>query len=134
MIGLDTNVLVRYLAQDDAQQARLATRLMERTLSEDEPGYVDHVVLCELGWVLERCYGVERARLADIVEGLLTARQLVVEDADAVWAALRAMRAHGAELADALLAARHRAAGCERTVTFDRRAARLPGMRLLGGR
>jgi len=134
VIGLDTNVLVRYLAQDDPQQARLATRLMERTLSEDEPGYVDHVVLCELGWVLERCYGVDRARLAGIVEGLLTARELVVEDADAVWAALRAMRAHGVDLADALLAARHRAAGCERTVTFDRRAARLPGMSLLAGR
>jgi len=134
VIGLDTNVLVRYLAQDDPQQARLATRLMERTLSEDEPGYVDHVVLCELGWVLERCYGVGRARLAEIVEGLLTARQLVVEDAEAVWAALRAMRADGADLADALLAARHRAAGCERTVTLDRRAARLPGMSLLAGR
>ena len=134
MIGLDASVLVRYLAQDDAQQVRLATRLMERTLGEDEPGYVDHVVLCEPGWALERCYRVDRARLADTVEGLLTARELVVEDADAVWTALRAVRAHGAELADALLAARQRAAGCERTVTFDRRAARLPGMRLIGGR
>lgn len=127
MIGLDTNVLVRYLAQDDPEQARAATRLLEETLSEDEPGYVDHVVLCELGRVLERCYGVGREGLADIVEGLLTARQLVVEAPDQVWAALRTMRTDGAELADALILARQRAAGCERVVTFDRRAARVAG-------
>ncbi len=77
MIGLDTNVHVRYLAQDDPGEARAATGLLEQTLSEDEPGYLDHVVLGELGWVLERCYGVGREGLADIVEGLLTARQLV---------------------------------------------------------
>ena len=134
MIGLDTNVLVRYLAQDDPQQSQAAARLLEGTLSEDEPGYVDHVVLCELGWVLERCYGVDRPGLAGIVEGLLTARQLVVEAPEQVWAALRAVRREGADFVDALVGARHRAAGCERTVTFDRRAARLSGFERLDGR
>jgi predicted nucleic-acid-binding protein len=84
------------------------------------------VVLCELVWVLNRGYGYERDEIADALEKLLAANQLRVEDPSAVWAALRALRA-GHDFADTVIAQTNGAAGCETTVTFDRRAARLDG-------
>ena len=52
MIGLDTNVIVRYVVQDDPRQSAAATRLMEKTLSAENPGFVAVVTLCEVAWVL----------------------------------------------------------------------------------
>lgn len=129
MIALDTNVLVRYLAQDDAAQAAAATRFIESELSARRPGFVSSIVIREIVWVLESCYNLERANVSAIVEGLVSARQLVVENAAAVKAAL----AHdGADLSDAIIHEIGRARRCEKTVTFDRKFARLHGVELLG--
>lgn len=130
MIGLDTNVLVRYLMQDDAAQAAKASRLIER-FSAEEPGYIVLVVLVELVWVLEGSYGIERARIAAALELLLRTRELRVEQAEAAWHAVRVYRESRADFADALIARCAVAAGCERTLTFDRDAARLAGMALI---
>ena len=130
MIGLDTNVLVRYLMQDDAAQAAKASRLIERC-SAEEPGFIAMVVLVELVWVLESSYGIERARIAAALELLLRPRELRVEQAETAWHAVRMYRDSRADFADALIARCAAAAGCERTLTFDRDAARLSGMALL---
>ena len=130
MIGLDTNVVVRYLAQDDAKQSAAASRLFEEVLSPEDPGFVSAIVLCELAWVLAECYGADRARIRGALEGLLAARQIAVETPDIVRRALRAWADSGADFADALLGEVAAAHGAAKTLTFDRAAAKLPGFEL----
>jgi len=131
VIGLDTNVVVRYLAQDDAAQAALATRLIERSLTPDDPGFITGITLCEIVWVLTECYQADRKRIKSVVEGLLTSRQLVVEKADLTWKALRTWESSSADFSDALTGQLVAAAGGVKTVTFDRAAAKLSGFELL---
>ncbi len=131
MIGLDTNVVVRYLTQDDSRQSPIATRLMEKTLSSDEPGFISLVVLAEIIWVLVSLYSVNRSGVIDIVTGLLTAEQLRVESAELVWSAKRRYEASKADFSDALVAESALAAGCKRSVTLDRTAAASSGFELL---
>ena len=131
MIGLDTNVVVRYLVQDDPSQSAAATRLMERVLSTELPGLITGITLCEIVWVLAECYGADRERLESVIEGLLASRQLVVEEADIVWNALRDWRASSADFSDALIGRQVLARGGQKTVTFDRAAAKLPRFELL---
>jgi predicted nucleic-acid-binding protein len=130
MIGLDSNVLVRYLAQDDAVQSARATRLIEHELSERVPGYIGLVVLVEVCWVLQRLYGVTADELHDTVRDLLEARQLVVEQRAVVNAALARWGGDVGDFADALISACARAGGCARVVTFDKAAVKV-GMALL---
>jgi predicted nucleic-acid-binding protein len=131
VIGLDTNVVIRYLTQDDPKQAPIATRLMEKTLSSDDPGYISLVVLAEVVWVLVSLYSVDRVGVSDVVSGLLTTEQLRVESAELVWQAKRRYEASKADFSDALIAECAVAAGCKRAVTFDRTAAATSGFELL---
>ncbi len=132
MIGLDTNVLVRYIMQDHAAQSAAATRLIE-SLTSEERGFVPIVALVEFGWVLESRYELDRNEIAEGYEAILRSRELVVENAEAVWRALRLYAHSKADLADCLIERSAAAAGCERTMTFDRRAARDCGMTLVAG-
>ncbi|MES1950113.1 hypothetical protein S4A8_04608 [Salinisphaera sp. S4-8] len=130
MIGLDTNVLVRYLAQDDAKQTPLATDLIE-SLTADKPGFISHVVLVETVWVLESCYSARADRIVQVIETLLQVESLAVDEADVVWRALRQFKQAGGDLADALVTALARRAGCDAVYTFDRGAAKRFDMTLL---
>lgn len=129
MIGLDTNVIVRYLVRDDAEQTVAATELIEG-LSDEEPGFVSLPVVVELYWVLTRRYEIDRAGAVAAVRGLVEASELVMERPGIVVRALRRAGA-GADLADALIADLALDAGCRVTMTFDRRASRGVGMELL---
>ena len=124
MIGLDTNVLVRYIVQDDPRQADAAARLIEGRCTARSPGYVSVPVLVELVWVLAGAYRYERGVVAGVIRQLLRTIELLVEDRDAVWSALREFEAGTADFADCLIAHRNRARGCMQTFTFDRAAAR----------
>ena len=129
MIGLDSNVLVRYLTQDDPFQSARATRLIERQLSEKAPGFISLIVLVELWWVLKRLYRATDAELRQTVQDLLDTRQFVLEQRGAVIQAVKKLDAAG-DIADSLIVELARAAGCERVVTFDKVATRV-GMELL---
>lgn len=131
MIGLDTNVVIRYLTQDDVKQSAAATRFMEKTLSSQEPGFISLIVLVEIVWVLNSSYSIGRAQIVAIVESLLTTDQLRVEAAELVWRAMRRYGESKADFSDALIAECSLATGCRKTVTFDRAAASLAGMELL---
>ena len=129
MIGIDSNVLVRYITQDDPAQARVATDFLEKHLSAEDPGFIPGVVLAELIWVLEDLYSVKKAELLDIVEKLSRARQLIFEHADVVPRALHTYRSASCGLVDCLIAEIAASEGCEHVVTFDRKAARSSGFR-----
>ena len=131
MIGIDTNVLVRYLAQDDPKQSAVATRFIEGRLTTENPGFVSTITLCEIAWVLADSYGADRKRIRDAMEGLLATKQLVIERSELVWKALRAWEGVPADFSDALIGQLAIAHGGEKTVTFDRTAARLPGFEFL---
>lgn len=130
MIGLDTNVLVRYIMQDDAAQASKASALLE-SLTVDAPGWIALISIVELVWVLGAAYDLQRAQVFAAIESILTIKELRVERASLVWKALRACRATKADLADCLITSSAVSAGCERTMTFDRAAARFAGMSLI---
>ena len=124
MIGLDTNVLVRYIVQHDPGQAGAAARLIEGRCTARSPGYVSVPVRVELAGVLAGAYGYERGVVAAAIRRLLRTIELLVEDRDAAWSALREFEAGAADFADCLIAHRNRACGCTQTFTFDRAAAR----------
>lgn len=130
MLALDTNVLVRYLAQDDVKQSALATRFIEQRLSATNRGLVSLVTLLETVWVMESRYGADAALVTDILTDLLETASLEVQDAGAVRGALQRYRAGGVDLHDCLIVslANERKA---RVVTFDAKAAKRLGMELL---
>lgn len=130
MIGLDTNVVIRYIAQDDPVQSQKATRLIE-SLSSDAPGYIPLVALVEIVWVLEESYGLTKKELIVILETLLRTKELVVERAEVVARALGVFWASRAGFSDCLIERCAQAAKCEYTLTFDKAAAKSAGMRLL---
>jgi predicted nucleic-acid-binding protein len=129
VIGLDTNILVRYLTLDDPVQSPRAVRILEQELS-DEPGFVSAVVLAEVAWVLQRSYGQSRGEIARVIGGLLRADCLLLEHQQAVAEAVNAVGQDNVEFVDAFIGAIAANAGCTHTLTFDRRASRLPGFSL----
>lgn len=131
MIGLDTDVLVRYIVLDDSSQSALATDLIENEFRCDFPGYISHVVLCEFECVLSGIYGYPRAKIAKVLERILKAEQLCVEDPETVRRALRDYRKKGMGFSDHLIAHANQRQGCEYTVTLDFAASESTGMVLL---
>lgn len=127
MIGLDTNVLVRYLLRDDPVQAARAERELER----NERFLIDSIVLCEFVWVLETGYGFSRTEIAAALERILATAQFDIESKDLALAALDDFRRSAADFSDCLIGRRNRAAGAPETVTFDRNLKGLEGFRLL---
>jgi len=130
MIGLDTNILVRYFIKDDPQQTRLAVNLIFY-LSPSEPGWIGVAIFMELDWVMNNVLKVKKDRVVEIFDTLLASRELVVENMETVREALQLYRFRNTDFSDCLIAASAKAAGCSRTVTFDHRAARDAGMDLI---
>lgn len=130
MIGLDTNVLVRYVMQDDPRQSEKASRLIE-SLTPEAPGFVPVVALIELVWVLTSCYDLTREQIAQALDGLVRAKEIVLERAEQVSQALRTFGASGADFADCLIERTAVAEGCAKTMTFDTGAMKFGGMALI---
>jgi predicted nucleic-acid-binding protein len=126
VIGVDSNVLVRYLTQDDPLQSRKANVLVEQVVRRGDTLYLNQIVVCEVYWVLARAYGYGRAELADAFEKLMSAAQFEFEDKAALWQALASFRQSGADFAECLIGIKNEAAGCASTLTFDKRAGGLP--------
>jgi predicted nucleic-acid-binding protein len=119
MRGIDTNVVVRYLTQDDAAQSKRANAIIDGALAGGERLHLDEIVLCELVWVLRTAYGFDRATVAETLSKLLEAAQLSVDNRDLLREATRRFARSG-DFADFVLALRNRAIGCDTTLTFDR--------------
>ncbi len=131
MIGLDTNVLVRYLVQDDPVQSSLATRCIEGEIERGEVLHLALITLCELVWVLSRAYRYEKSRIREVLAGLLQSPDIHLRDHATVWLAFEDWCEGEADFADCLVARLNAAQGCATTLTFDRAAARNGRMTLL---
>jgi len=127
MLGLDTNVLVRFLVQDDADQFERARRLIRREVGQNEPVLISLLVLLETEWVLRSRYALPKADILGAFSSLLEAAELQFEDEAAIEEAVFNWRDSAAQFADCLINARHRRLGCRATATFDSKAAKLPG-------
>ncbi|MEN0037625.1 MAG: type II toxin-antitoxin system VapC family toxin [Cellvibrio sp.] len=123
MIGLDTNVVIRYLTQDDAKQSAIANRIIEQELNEKNQGYITLISLIEITWVLESCYEQTKDDVINVLDSLLTIKQITIEKTDLVYLALKRFRSGNADFSDALIALVCENAGCKRVVSFDKKAA-----------
>lgn len=130
MIGLDTNVLVRFLVADDERQFEKARRLIRHEASKGDPVLISQLVLLECEWVLRSRYGLAKDEILGAFSGLLDSTEVRVEDEACVEEALYAWKDSGAEFADCLIGAKYRALGCDSTISFDAKAAKVPGFRL----
>jgi predicted nucleic-acid-binding protein len=130
VIGLDTNILVRYFAQDDPVQSRQATQIIEHRLTENRPGFVSLVTMAEIVWVLERAYDMSHLEIANAVERMLQSDTLSVQNSQEVFTAMMALRTGKGSFSDALIEALGTWAGCTSTLTFDKKATRLKDFEL----
>jgi predicted nucleic-acid-binding protein len=131
MLGIDTNVVIRLIISNDAEQTRRARKLVEQALGDDEPVVVSLLVLLESEWVLRSRYGFSREALLSIFRALLATRELSFEDEPALEEALFHWKDSACGFSDCLITAHNRQMGCRATATFDGKAARLPGTVLL---
>jgi predicted nucleic-acid-binding protein len=131
MIGLDTNILVRYLTQDDPLQSAQATEILERRLTPTNPGFVSVVAIVETVWVLDRAYRLRAREIATAIERLLQVEVLTIENEQEVFTAMVALKQARGSFADALIAELGARAGSTGTLTFDQKAGRLPGFELV---
>lgn len=125
MKGIDTNVLVRYIVQDDLQQSQQASHFIASECSVEVPGFINVIVLCECVWVFETAYNYPKQTIAKVIEKILRIRQFCIQQPEIVWKALYGYQNEGADFADHCIANLNAQNGCEYTATFDKKAARL---------
>ncbi len=131
MIGIDTNVLIRYLAQDGPDQTKIATAFIEDNCTKDNLGFISQITLCKMCWVLKRLYKTPKEQLAEIIEQLLRTAQLFVQEPQTIWMALEEFKTDSADFPDCLIAQINLANYCSSTVTFDVKASKVAGFNLL---
>ncbi len=125
MKGIDTNVLIRYLVQDDPLQSLYATHFIEKECKVENPGFINIIVLCEVVWILEAAYKYPKKLIADALEKIFRTRQFYIDQSEIVWRALRGYKYEGADFSDHLISHLNIHHGCEYTVTFDKKALQL---------
>jgi predicted nucleic-acid-binding protein len=131
VIGIDTNILVRYIVQDDKTQSRLAAELIEKQCDEYNLGYINLIVLCELVWVLETVYNYEKNLIANVIEQILITSVFEIQNSETVWKAVRDYRTNNADFTDFIIAHANKGAGVKITYTFDKKAGGNSLFRLL---
>jgi len=127
MLGIDTNVLVRFLVRDDEAQFERARRLIKREVSAGRRVFVNQLVIMETEWVLRSRYAVSKHQIIEALSGLLDAADVQFEDEPAVEQALFLWKDTTADFADCLIGAKNRRHGCRATASFDAKASKLPG-------
>ena len=132
MIGVDTNVLLRFFLTDEPEQSAAARALFEEAQAQDRKIWINRIVLAEFLWLLTGRYRVAKSKALDLVEALLDDPLIAVEDPEAVREAVRKSRRGRQQPTDLLIAATNAARRCATTYTFDEQASRSDGLTLLG--
>lgn len=131
MIGLDTNILVRYITQDDPDQSEKAADEIEKGLSAEHIFYIADIVMCELVWVLETAYGYDRREIIPVLENILRTKQFQFENKDLLWQALADYQNTNGGFVGHLIGRAGQRAGCLETLTFDTGLKNNPVFRVL---
>ena len=129
MIGIDTNVLIRYIVRDDPNQTAVATKFLEKNISRNNPGFIGQIVLCEIVWVLKKAYGCEKKVILQVIEQILNTKEFTVENTDSARRAFANYGKGDADFSDYWIGSANQHHGCEYTVTFDRRTLSHPAFR-----
>ncbi len=127
MLGIDTNVLVRFLVRDDEAQFEKTRKLIKREIAAGRRVFVNQLVLMESEWVLRSRYAVPKNQIIEAISGLLDATDIQFEDEPSIEEALFMWKDAAADFADCLIGAKNRRLGCRATVSFDVKASKLPG-------
>jgi predicted nucleic-acid-binding protein len=131
MIGIDTNILIRYIVQDDKRQAIAASRFIEGTCSEESPGFINIIVFCELVWVLSQAYKFPRSDIVTVIKQIMVTNCFEIQYTQLIWNALSDYEDEGGDFADYIIAYLNKSKGIEFTVTFDKKASKHACFRLL---
>lgn len=127
MLGIDTNVLVRFLVQDDEAQFDKARKLIKREVAAGSGAFMNQLVLLETEWVLRSRYSLPKNLIIEAISGLLEASDVRFEDEPAIEEALFIWKKSAADFADCLVGVKNRRLGCRATASFDVKASKLPG-------
>lgn len=130
MIGLDTNILARFFAQDDHRQSQQAVAVVG-SFTIENPGWVSLASVLELVWVFTSNFRAKRSDICKVLDQLIGKQEIVIENFDTLKQALDMYRRGNADFADCLISASASAAGCVRILTFDKDAAKTAGMTLI---
>lgn len=130
MIGIDTNILIRYIIQDDPIQSRLATKFLESNINKANPGFISQIVLCEIVWVLRRAYGYDKPIILQVLNQIIDTSEFIIENSESARQALRDFKEGNADFSDYLIGSANKYHGCEYTLTLDKKAAIHPNFRL----
>jgi predicted nucleic-acid-binding protein len=120
MIGVDTNVLVRFFTQDDPRQSKLASECIKKAVDTRDTVFINDIVVCELCWVLQRAYKFPKTTVIEVLEKIFFTKQFAFENKDVLWRAIGQFHNSRADFADVLIGAKNYDAGCTVTMTFDR--------------
>ena len=131
MIGLDTNILVRYLTQDDPEQAEVATREIDQGVASGEVFFITNIVMCELVWVFESGYSLDNTEIVSALDKILRTKEFGFEDKDLLWQCLGEYRKGSGDFSHHLIGRLGRKAGCSQTLTFDGKLKKSPLFRVL---
>ena len=131
MIGIDTNVLVRYITQDDEVQSGIATEFIENYCLSGNKIFVNNLVICELVWVLKKCYKLSKPKTINVIENILQISQFSIENVQIMWQALTDYKKGPADFADYVVGRTNTFNNCDETVTFDEKASKSKGFSLL---
>ncbi len=131
MIGIDTNVLVRYITQDDELQSNIATEFIENYCSNGNKIFVNHLVICELVLVLKKCYKLSKPKTINIIQHILQVSQFSIENSQIIWQALTDYKKGSADFADYVVGRTNIFNNCDETITFDKKAGKSMGSSLL---
>ena len=122
MIAIDTNILVRYLTQDDEKLASIATRFLEQHVNKTNYIYINNIVICELIWVLERGYRYTKTQITEVIKEILTSSEFCFENRELLWLSLENYRMTKADYSDIVICLCNKSKGCENTFTFNQAA------------
>ncbi|MEA3467030.1 MAG: type II toxin-antitoxin system VapC family toxin [Thermodesulfobacteriota bacterium] len=131
MIGVDTNILVRYITQDDEEQSGIATEFIENYCLHGNKIFVNHLVICELVWVLKKCYKLSKPKTINVIQHILQISQFSIENAQIIWQALTDYKKGSADFADYVVGRTNIFNNCDETMTFDKKAGTSKGFTLL---
>lgn len=130
MIGVDTNILVRYFTQDEPVQAQVVEKIIENYANSPNSLFINNIVMCELVWVLEKGYKYSKEQVGVVINQMLSTEEFTFEKQELLWLALNEYVQNKLDYSDALIGLINKSSGCHETLTFDQGAARAANFKL----